>query len=98
MITLMIGPNDFCTDMCFLPNPSMTVLRHKKNLLQVLRLLRDDLPRTFVSIMSPPSMKILVDITGRSFLCDIIVDFECSCMFGLVYRNQRRKFYEIMRR
>lgn len=98
MITLMIGANDFCTDMCYLPEASMTLENHKRDLLQVLRSLRDELPRTFVSIVPPPHLKLLVEITGRSSLCELTVDFECSCLFGLVYRNQRQKYYDIMTR
>ncbi|XP_008210181.2 phospholipase B1, membrane-associated [Nasonia vitripennis] len=96
MITLMIGANDFCTEMCYLPEASMTLSNHKNDLLQVLRLLRDELPRTFVSIVPPPHLQQLVEITGRSSLCELTVNFECSCLFGLVYRSQRQKYYDIM--
>ena len=94
----MIGANDFCADMCYLPEASMTLSNHKEHLLEVLRLLRDELPRTFVSIIPPPHLQVLVEITGRSTLCEITVDFECPCLFGLVYRRQRQEFYDIMTR
>ncbi|KAJ8670708.1 hypothetical protein QAD02_001967, partial [Eretmocerus hayati] len=98
MITLTIGANDFCVDMCYFPEPSIILSNHKKQLMQVLRSLRDELPRTFVSIVPAPNLKNLVEIKGRSNFCELTVDLECPCLFGLAHRNKRRKFYNIMRR
>lgn len=92
----MIGPNDFCSDMCYLKKAQQSLWNHKKELLQVLRIIRDNLPRTIVSILPPPNLKELVNIDGRSFLCDLTVDVECSCLFGLTYRRKRQFYYDIM--
>lgn len=96
LITIMIGSNDFCADMCYLEKEHEILWNHGEDLLQVLRTLRDNLPRTIVSILPPPNLKVLVDITGRSSFCDITVDFECLCLFGLSYRHKRQYYYDIM--
>lgn len=54
MITFMVGGNDFCVDMCFYKKPEVIVENHKKDLIKVLRLLRDNLPRTIVSVILAP--------------------------------------------
>ncbi|CAB0031189.1 unnamed protein product [Trichogramma brassicae] len=96
MVSIMIGANDFCTDMCYLPKASDTLHNHKKDLLQALRLLKSELPRTFVSVIPPPHLQLLVDMTGRSAFCEITVDFECSCLLGLTFRDRRQAYYDIM--
>lgn len=53
MITFMIGDNDFCSEMCYSDLES-TLKRHKDDLRTVLRLLRDNLPRTIVNVIPPP--------------------------------------------
>ena len=94
----MIGANDFCIEMCYLPDASKILINHKKDLLKVLRQLKKELPKTIVSILPPPNLKVLVDISGRSPFCEITVDFECPCLFGLAYRNKRKEYYDIMSR
>ncbi|XP_012527812.1 phospholipase B1, membrane-associated isoform X2 [Monomorium pharaonis] len=98
LISLLIGDNDFCTEMCWIPSPWSILETHKANLLQVLRTLRDNLPRTFVSLIPPVNLKVLVNaLKGRrSFPCFLTTDFECSCMFGYAYRRFRPVYYDIM--
>ncbi|XP_011637054.1 phospholipase B1, membrane-associated-like [Pogonomyrmex barbatus] len=99
-ISIMIGANDFCTEICWVSSPWSILEKHKADLLQVLRTLRDNLPRTFVALIQPPNLKALVDTRkGRSsFNCFIMTDFECSCLFGLSFRRFRPMYYDIMRR
>lgn len=98
-VSLLIGHNDFCTDICWIPSPWSSLAQHKADLLQVLRTLRDNLPRTFVALLPPVHLKALVDSRkGRpSFKCFLTTDFECSCLFGLAFRRFRPIYYEIMR-
>lgn len=51
----MIGPNDFCIDVCFHKSPIKVVERHRKELLIALRTLRDNLPKTLVNVVPAPS-------------------------------------------
>lgn len=55
LITILIGPNDFCSDFCYLANPEKSADNHRRELIETLRILRDNLPRTIVQIVTPPS-------------------------------------------
>ncbi|EZA61436.1 Phospholipase B1, membrane-associated [Ooceraea biroi] len=99
-VSIMIGDNDFCTNMCWVSSPWSILEKHKEHMLQVLRTLRDNLPRTFVALIPPPHLKALVETRiGRpSFKCFVTTDIECSCMFGSVFQKSKSTYYEIMRR
>ncbi|XP_077262344.1 phospholipase B1, membrane-associated isoform X2 [Temnothorax americanus] len=98
-ISLMIGSNDFCTEICWIPSPWSILETHKTDLLQALRTLRDNLPRTFVALIPPPHLKALVKTReGRPSLnCFLTTEVECSCMFGLTFQRFRSMYYDIMR-
>ncbi|XP_066589738.1 phospholipase B1, membrane-associated-like [Prorops nasuta] len=100
MVFLMIGANDFCSDLCWVSSPWSKLKSHKDDLLETLRILRDNLPRTFVNLIMPPHLRALVFITGDNPTpkCSITTNFECSCLFGLKYRDKRQEYYEIMSR
>ncbi|XP_032666889.1 phospholipase B1, membrane-associated-like [Odontomachus brunneus] len=100
LISLMIGCNDFCSNICWVPSPWSILEKHKTDLLKVLRTLRDNLPRTLVSLIPPPHMKTLIDSRkGRQSLkCYLTTDFECSCIFGLRFQSSLPEYYNIMRR
>ncbi|XP_020286187.1 phospholipase B1, membrane-associated-like [Pseudomyrmex gracilis] len=97
-ISLMIGSNDFCLNMCVTSPPTSVLEKHKDDLLKVLRILRDNLPRTFVALISPPHLKILVATQHEKTpkYCYMTTDIECPCMFGLQYRHMRPLYYEII--
>ncbi|KAL0105598.1 hypothetical protein PUN28_015828 [Cardiocondyla obscurior] len=97
-ISLMIGGNDFCSDICF-DSSTWSLEKHKADILKVLRTLKDNLPRTFVALIPPPHLKALVDTRkGRNSIdCFLTTDFECPCMFGQQHQPFKRFYYEIMR-
>lgn len=99
-ISLMIGINDFCSDICWISSPWSALEKHKADLLQVLRTLRDNLPRTFVALIPPPHFKNLIKATEKkkSFTCFVARDLECSCQFGLAFQKSISLYYEIMTR
>lgn len=96
----MIGSNDFCSDLCWVPSPWSVLEKHKAHLLQVLRTLRDNLPRTFVALIPPPHLSLLVKAVKErnSFRCFITTDFECSCLFGLAFQKFVPLYFEIITR
>ncbi|XP_026669920.1 phospholipase B1, membrane-associated-like isoform X2 [Ceratina calcarata] len=98
LITLFIGNNDICSVMCSLPSPRSIVEMHKKNLIKTLRILRNNLPRTFVAIQSMPHLEIVNEIEeGRlSLLIYLIKNVYCSCLFGEQYKDQRPEFYDMI--
>lgn len=54
-VTILIGPNDFCLDFCYQSDPERSADNHRRDLIQTLRILRDNLPRTIVNVVTPPS-------------------------------------------
>lgn len=54
MVTILIGPNDFCLDFCYQKNPEKSIKNHRRELIATLRTLRDNLPRTIVNLVTPP--------------------------------------------
>lgn len=55
LITILIGGNDFCANICYTNPPEKTLMYHEKNILSALRTFRDYLPRTFVNLVASPS-------------------------------------------
>lgn len=55
IVTILIGPNDFCSDFCYQAYPERSAENHRKELIETLRILRDNLPRTIVNVVTPPS-------------------------------------------
>ncbi|XP_003484539.1 phospholipase B1, membrane-associated-like isoform X1 [Bombus impatiens] len=100
LIFLFIGHNDFCADICALPTPWSVLDNHKTDLINTLRILRDNIPRTFVAIQVIPHLKELVATReGRNSLkCYIMTTIECSCLFALQFRDRREEYYEIIKR
>ncbi|XP_063975285.1 phospholipase B1, membrane-associated-like isoform X2 [Diachasmimorpha longicaudata] len=98
LVSIFIGANDICSDICYNPSAWASLDNHKADMLTTLRLLKDNLPRTLVSIVPVPDIKTLVEMKGRSKLCRITTDIECSCGFGLRFRHRRQEFFEINRR
>ncbi|XP_071876921.1 phospholipase B1, membrane-associated-like isoform X1 [Bombus fervidus] len=99
LISLMIGSNDFCINTCG-TSPWSMLNDHKIDLINTLRILRDNLPRTFVALIPPPHLKELVAAhQGRESLpCFLSSRIECSCMFALQFRDQRPEYYKIIER
>ncbi|XP_043797736.1 phospholipase B1, membrane-associated-like [Apis laboriosa] len=98
-ISLLIGANDFCTNICTV-SPWSILEEHRIDLINTFRILRDNLPRTLISLVIVPHLKELV-ITrkGRNSLkCYIMTTFECSCLFALQFRDRRQEYYEIISR
>ncbi|XP_021926394.1 phospholipase B1, membrane-associated-like isoform X2 [Zootermopsis nevadensis] len=97
MVTMMIGSNDFCSEMCYLKDISVTSELHKKELTTALDYLRDNMPRTIVNLVAPPQLRIIQDFKGKSALCALINDVECPCLFGLRWQHLKDNFTQIMR-
>lgn len=100
LISIFIGHNDFCSEMCEVPSPWSIVENHKIQLIETLRILRDNLPRTFIAIQLPPHLKELVASQkgGNSFKCYVTTMVECSCLFALQFQNRRQEYYKVITR
>lgn len=52
MVTLMIGTNDICSDQCYSNRQGTET--HRRNLIEVLDYLKENMPRTLVNLVSMP--------------------------------------------
>ncbi|CAD1478105.1 unnamed protein product [Heterotrigona itama] len=99
LISLMIGSNDFCQNMCEGPSPWSMLKKHKIELINTLRILKDNLPRTFVALIPPPYLKLLVEYHRQHvWLCRTMSIIECPCLFSLKFQHQKLEYYEVIRR
>ncbi|XP_055692992.1 phospholipase B1, membrane-associated-like [Lutzomyia longipalpis] len=108
IVTYMIGGNDFCSDVCYQANATMWINEmQEKYLIESLRYLRDNLPRTIVNLVPSPliSLSFSMDNVQTPFSCSLTRPIECSCLFGPSYSKDRklfrsleRKFVKIMER
>ncbi|XP_018318543.1 phospholipase B1, membrane-associated-like [Agrilus planipennis] len=98
MITFSIGANDFCTEMCYREKPESILEDHKEDVIDVLRILRDNLPRTFVNLVPPPNLEIISRFTHKPPQCYVTHSVECPCIFGLSYTKYQKRFGQIIRK
>jgi hypothetical protein len=98
-VSMNIGINDFCANICY-ESPEKVIEDHKQNVIDTLRLLKKNLPRTFVAIIAPISSRVLVEAQegNPSFNCSLTMSFECPCMFGFSFRPHREFYYELIER
>lgn len=97
LITLMIGGNDFCLDICY-TDVSTSSERHRKELMSTLLYLKENLPRTLVNLVIAPNLNIIVNFKGRSNICTFTNHFECPCLFGLANQHRKKEFMQLMER
>ncbi|CAD7081106.1 unnamed protein product [Hermetia illucens] len=96
LVTILIGANDFCLDMCYQSDSRVILQRHEKDLLTTLRTLRDNIPRLIVNVVPAPSMKILIELKGLSPECFAGLHFECPCFFGSKVQKRRKEFLKVI--
>lgn len=53
VVTIMIGSNDFCLDVCYSADQDALVEQAGRDMMLVLRILRENLPRTLVNVVLP---------------------------------------------
>ncbi|XP_050093192.1 phospholipase B1, membrane-associated-like [Anopheles aquasalis] len=87
MVTIAIGGNDICTFVCMMQQPERLPYKHRLRLLKTLRYLRDNMPRTFVNVVSVPSVRKVVMLEDKPFACQSLHHGECSCWIGKLYNQ-----------
>ncbi|XP_063978024.1 phospholipase B1, membrane-associated-like isoform X2 [Diachasmimorpha longicaudata] len=97
MITIFMGANDICSDICWIYPPSKALDYHRNDLIKTFRLLRDNLPRTVIALVPVPDLANLVDWKGRPAICKLFIRIGCSCLAASPYRKQRAEFKKILK-
>lgn len=98
LVTYLIGGNDFCADICYNDDQEKIIQDGAKNLIQVLRILRENLPRLMVNVVLPPDVSILTRFKNRPDECKSLHYLECPCMFSLNHLKNRERSLETIRR
>ncbi|XP_049820402.1 phospholipase B1, membrane-associated isoform X2 [Aethina tumida] len=96
LISLMIGPNDFCLNICYQPDLNEVLEKHRRDLIKTLRILRDSIPRTFVMLVPAPNLKTLIEFTNRPVQCYLNQLLVCPCLIGERFKKFRPDFIELM--
>lgn len=89
LMTLLIGNNDFCSDVCFHPDPMKTIELHEQNMLKTYRYLRDNVPRLMLNVVPAPNLLLLTKMRGLPFQCYTTLRFECPCIIGKPLKQQQ---------
>ncbi|ETN57773.1 phospholipase b [Anopheles darlingi] len=108
LLTIMIGGNDFCSDVCFQTNATEWINRdQEKYLLTTLHYLKKTMPRTLVNLVPSPliNLSFSIDKVQAPLTCQFVRPIECSCLYGPkysarrnLYRQLERRFVQIMER
>ncbi|XP_026479976.1 phospholipase B1, membrane-associated-like [Ctenocephalides felis] len=96
LITMMIGPNDFCLDICYKDKPEDILEQHREHLHAVLRTLKQ-MPRTLVQIVLSPNVALLTKFLNRPLSCRLTHLMECPCFFGAMHSHKRAHYEEVIR-
>ncbi|XP_053688658.1 phospholipase B1, membrane-associated [Sabethes cyaneus] len=96
LITLLIGGNDFCSNICYTNPPEKALQYHESNILTALRIFRDYLPRTFVNLVSSPNVNILNQLKGKPHECVTMHVVECPCFIATRFVPQRRRYLKLI--
>ncbi|XP_055693017.1 phospholipase B1, membrane-associated-like [Lutzomyia longipalpis] len=87
MLTISMGGNDICSFVCTWDDPESLPGKHRVSLLRTLRYIRDNMPRTFVNIVSVPSVDKVVGLRPKPEQCRLMHHIECSCWEGRLYNQ-----------
>ncbi|XP_049762996.1 phospholipase B1, membrane-associated-like isoform X2 [Schistocerca cancellata] len=98
LVTILIGANDFCNELCVGDTARHAVEDHRRDLVAALDCLREQLPRTLVNIVVVPNLELLRNFTGRTSECAALVTLLCPCIFQSRERHRLPEFVEVMRR
>lgn len=70
----------------------------RRDLTLVLRILRDNLPRTMVNIVLPPNVEIIKNFTNKPGECETLHYLECPCMISLTHLKNIGKSMDTIKR
>ncbi|KFB43209.1 AGAP006395-PA-like protein [Anopheles sinensis] len=97
LITILMGHNDFCSRVCYLPKPEKALYYHERNLIQTLRILRKYLPRTMVNIVGTINVNILKTFRPRPAQCVTLHRLESSCVFSGQFAHMQPRLDRLMK-
>ncbi|XP_054743812.1 phospholipase B1, membrane-associated [Anastrepha obliqua] len=83
LLTIFVGNNDICSDMCHHDNMTDFLYRHEIDMRRTLTLLRDNVPRLLVNIITVPNMVVSIyPMRNAPFRCFVVHHLGCHCVFS----------------
>ncbi|XP_017046497.1 phospholipase B1, membrane-associated [Drosophila ficusphila] len=81
LLTVYVGNNDICSDLCHWDSPQAFLDQHARDLRQALRLLRDHVPRLLVNLIGVPNIpQVLGTMTHVPLQCFVVHRVGCHCL------------------
>ncbi|XP_061399053.1 phospholipase B1, membrane-associated-like [Musca vetustissima] len=86
LLTILIGSNDFCMDMCHQDNMFKFLKQHEEDLRKALTLLRNNVPRLMVNLIPAPNLVYLQQqLKTLPGIYKIPLGLACSCLVNRFY-------------
>uniref|UniRef100_A0A1A9W2L3 Phospholipase B1, membrane-associated n=1 Tax=Glossina brevipalpis TaxID=37001 RepID=A0A1A9W2L3_9MUSC len=84
LLTVFVGNNDFCTDLCHYDNKTVFLRNHEEDLLKSFRLLKKNVPRLLVNLLTIPNLinNLHSQLKKVNWMCQAIQRFVCHCIFS----------------
>ncbi|XP_077292094.1 phospholipase B1, membrane-associated-like [Arctopsyche grandis] len=98
LITIMMGANDFCFNICYYSDPLSALDEHKKELNYTLTYLMKHLPRTMINLVPAPDVEIIKAYTNISPICTLTHRIFCPCFHNDVIKSSWPQFREVIKR
>ncbi|XP_034472872.1 phospholipase B1, membrane-associated-like [Drosophila innubila] len=100
LLTVFVGNNDLCSDICYWNDPQSAVDQHARDLRKAFRLLRDNVPRLLINLIVAPNIQLTMSrLTGISLQCFMVHRLACNCLISdRLSSAQRRQRQETIHR
>ncbi|KAK7573962.1 hypothetical protein V9T40_011153 [Parthenolecanium corni] len=96
LVTLLIGSNNFCSDICYLKNSSTAIENHRRGMIKTFRYLQHNMPRTIINWIQSPNLKLLTNFIRAPPKCHLMHRLECPCLFSDQFKHRRNEFFSTM--
>ncbi|UMM10376.1 hypothetical protein L5515_000177 [Caenorhabditis briggsae] len=87
LVNIFIGANDMCAYCNDGENGAHSKAQWKQNVITAVQILKDNLPRTIVSMTGMFDMRMLRQIDHDKYFCDGLHTFECPCEKNKAFTN-----------
>ncbi|XP_065356423.1 phospholipase B1, membrane-associated-like [Calliphora vicina] len=86
LLTIFVGNNDICSDMCHHDNLVDFLRKHERNMKDAFTLLRDNVPRLVINLVPAPNMVTsLLEMKNIPLSCHAVHRVGCHCIFSELY-------------
>ncbi|XP_001357228.2 phospholipase B1, membrane-associated [Drosophila pseudoobscura] len=100
LLTVYVGNNDLCSDMCHWDEPQALLDQHARDLRQAFRLLRDNVPRLLINLIVVPNILLTLKAMKQiPFQCFVVHRVGCHCLMNdRLNRTQQSQLMDTLQR